>query len=43
MSAIKKRSFNRIFGMTPTPSLRNIFDRDETADSVPIKEKVGYF
>ena len=42
MSAIKRRSFNKVTGMTPTPSLRNIFNRDDTPDPTPIKEKVCF-
>ncbi len=40
MSAIKKRSFNKVTGMTPTPSLRNIFSREDTLDPAPLKERV---
>ena len=42
MSAIKRRSFNKVTGITPTPSLRNIFNRNDTPDPTPIKEKVCF-
>ncbi len=44
MSAFKKRSFNKISGITPTPSLRNIFNRVETPDPLPtLRDKVSVY